>query len=131
MDFEAVEAFNDTGKEYARLNTEQMYQGTNSKGQEIKPDYAPSTIARKKAKGQPFDRVTLNDTNEFYTKTIAFADNDKIYIDSDVPYTKYLVEHYGETIFGLDKDNRKEFTFGRYWSVLRRRVETISGLKFS
>lgn len=131
MDFEAVEAFNATGKDYARLNTEQMYQGTNSKGQDIVPNYAQSTIARKKRKGQPFDRVTLNDTNEFYTKTSAFADDNKIYIDSDVPYTKYLVERYGEEIFGLNNENRKEFIFGKYWGVLRMRVESTTGLKFS
>jgi len=44
---------------------EQMYQGITSKGIDIKPAYANSTIKIKRKKGQPTDRVTLFDTGGF------------------------------------------------------------------
>ncbi len=130
VDFEAAEGFNDASKEYERLNTEQMFLGKRSDGSEIEPPYTPTTVGIKKRKGQPFDRVTLKDTGLFYKNLDAFADNDKIYIDSDTPYTDKLVEKYGTKIFGLDVDNRKDFVRGAYWSVIKRRFQTATGLNF-
>ena len=45
---------------------EQMYQGINASGNAIKPDYANSTINYKKRNFQPYDRVTLKDSGDFY-----------------------------------------------------------------
>ncbi len=131
LEFEAVESFNDVGKEYARMNNEQNFQGINQKGQAIVPAYTATTVAIKKRKGQPSDRVTLKDTGDFYQRRIAIADNTKIYIESDVPYADHLAEKYGDEIHGLTNDNRKDFTFGPYWSVLTKRIENITGLKFN
>lgn len=131
LEFEAAEGFNEVHKDFERLNAEQMYMGKRSDGQEITPAYAPSTIERKKRKGQPFDRVTLRDTGLFHSKIIAYADNEKIYTDSDVDYTEHLVEKYTEKIFGLDRDSKKEFAFGPYWSVMKRRLSSVTGLKFN
>lgn len=131
LEFEAAESFNESSKEFERLNTEQLYMGITSEGKEITPAYAASTIVRKKSKGQPYDRVTLRDTGQFYQKLDAYADNNKIYIDSDVDYSKYLAEKYTDKIFGLSKDNKKQFSFGPYWSVLKVRLENVTGLSFN
>lgn len=108
-----------------------MFSGKLSTGEDITPEYALSTIAAKKRKGQPYDRVTLRDTGDFYTSRFVFADQGKIVNGSDVQYSEFLVKRYGEQIYGLDTENRKDFTFGPYWGVLKRRLENISGLKFN
>jgi diphthamide synthase subunit DPH2 len=127
---EAVESFNDTSKDYTRVNAEQMYLGKLSTGQEITPGYAASTIAYKKRKGQPYNRVTLRDTGEFHKKMFAVADNDKIFLGSDTYYANYLAERYTDKIFGLDPENRKEYSFGSFYMALKRKVESITGLQF-
>lgn len=131
LDFEAAESLNDSAEAYKRMNAEQMYMGVRSDGQAITPGYAASTIEQKKKKGQPYDRVTLRDTGLFHQKIMVYADNENIYIDSDVEYSKYLAERYTDKIFGLEKQNRKEFSFGPYWSVLKVRLERITSLKFN
>lgn len=113
------------------MNAEQMYMGIKSDGEEIKPAYAESTIKAKKKKGQPYDRVTLRDTGLFHQKIIVYADNENIFIDSDVDYSKHLAARYTEKIFGLEKQNRKEFSFGPYWSVLKARLQNLTGLTFN
>lgn len=130
LEFEAAEALNDSAEAYKRLNAEQMYTGKKSDGADITPSYASSTIREKKRKGQPYDRVTLRDTGAFQQKLIVYADNENIYIDSDVPYSKYLAQKYTEKIFGLGKENRKEFSFGPYWSVLKARLQRVTDLTF-
>lgn len=130
VEFEAVESFNESSDYYRRLNTEQMYLGKTADGEQITPGYANSTIAYKKRKGQPYDRVTLRDTGEFYKKMYAKADNDKIFIGSDVEYSHDLSEKYTDKIFGLDKENRKEYSFGYFFDALKRRVENVTGLTF-
>ena len=52
---------------------EQLYQGRDSKGIDIKPAYADSTIKIKKRKGLPADRVTLFDTGDFYNSLEVIA----------------------------------------------------------
>lgn len=131
LEFEAAEAFNDAADAYKKLNAEQMYTGKKSDGQDITPNYAASTIRAKKRKGQPYDRVTLRDTGVFQQKIIVYADNENIYIDSDVEYSKHLAQKYTEKIFGLEKSNRKEFSFGPYWSVLKVRLQRVTDLSFN
>lgn len=127
---EAVESFNESSAEYTRGNAEQMYFGRLSTGQDITPGYAASTIAYKKRKGHPYDRVTLRDTGEFHKKMFAVADNEKIFLGSDTYYANHLAERYTDKIFGLDSENRKEYSFGPFYGVLKRRVEILTGLKF-
>jgi hypothetical protein len=65
-----VLAKNEVKSQIVRLNTvEQLYVGLNAEGtrlESIGGGYKPSTIRRKRAKGQPTDRVTLLDSRRFY-----------------------------------------------------------------
>jgi uncharacterized protein involved in type VI secretion and phage assembly len=130
IDQEVTESFNDTTEEFTRRNAEQMYFGIDKDGKEITPGYAESTIRYKKRKGQPYDRVTLRDTGAFHKKMWAVADNDKIFIGSDVEYSDHLAEKYTDKIFGLEREANKEFSLGPFFSVLKRRVESVTGLTF-
>lgn len=131
LEIEVGESFNETSEEYTRRNAEQMYLGLDKEGKEITPAYAESTIRYKKRKGQPYDRVTLRDTGAFHKKLWAKADNDKIFIGSDVEYTDHLAEKYTDKIFGLDSENKKEYSLGPFFSVLKRKVESVTGLTFN
>ena len=87
---------------------EQMYQGITSKGIDIKPAYASSTIKIKRRKGQPTDRVTLFDTGAFYNSLEVIAGKNDAVIRTIISYSVYLVDRYAD-ILGLDKENWTKF----------------------
>lgn len=86
------------------------YRGINGDEVEImsyKP-YAPSTIKRKKKKGQPTNRVTLKDTGKWYKSLKLIYDVDGFYIVSTDDKHKYLKERYGEKILKLTREHLNE-----------------------
>lgn len=92
------------------MNTEdQLFEeGIDSKGVELNLEnpYAPFTIAYKRATGQPFDRVTLNDTGEFYDSWSVVMVNGSIFIEADTKKEDNdLAERYGVDIIGLTDEN--------------------------
>lgn len=91
----------------ADTNADQMFAGLRADDTEIEPAYKPFTIAIKKEKGQPTDRVTLKDTGEFHRSIFVKFEGDKIIIDSDSELRDKLVDKYGATIFGLTKQNKQ------------------------
>ena len=93
----------------ADTNADQMFAGLRADDTEIGDEhpYKPFTIAIKKEKGQPTDRVTLKDTGEFHRSIFVKFEGDKIIIDSDNDLRDKLVEKYGATIFGLTKQNKQ------------------------
>ncbi len=95
---DAIEA---TKGELLNQNRAQMEAGQNKEEKAITPLYAPSTVSKKKRKGQPYDRVTLKDKGEFYNKMGAQVDNEQVLIGSGVEYAKYLEARYGIQIFGV------------------------------
>ncbi|QDP50440.1 MAG: hypothetical protein Unbinned5350contig1001_55 [Prokaryotic dsDNA virus sp.] len=85
------------------LNLEkQLYKGFKNNGDSVRPKYAPSTIKRKKRKGQPFDRVTLKDKGDFYEGFRVEYEEDSFIIYGDDEKTKYLIKRYGKEVFGLN-----------------------------
>lgn len=94
-------------KAIAETNADQMFAGLRADDTDIEPAYKPFTIAIKKEKGQPTDRVTLKDTGEFHRSIFVKFEGDKIIIDSDNDLRDKLVEKYGATIFGLTDENKQ------------------------
>ena len=90
----------------ADTNADQMFAGLRADDTEIEPAYKPFTIAIKKEKGQPTDRVTLKDTGEFHRSIFVKFEGDKIIIDSDNDLRDKLVKKYGAKIFGLTKQSK-------------------------
>lgn len=75
--------------------------GINGEGVKIM-SYAPYTaltVKIKKAKGQPYNRVTLRDTQAFHRAMRVVIDSDGFYVTSDDYKTELLVEKYGPLIF--------------------------------
>ena len=86
----------------------QLYErGINGKGVEIMSyePYRPRTIKNKKRKGQPYNRVTLKDTGEWYNSLRLVYDVDGFFITSTDEKNTYLKKKYGPTILRLTNEN--------------------------
>ena len=106
------DAVNANMAKICELNSEeQLYKkGETSTGVSIDTyqPYRPLTIQIKTEKGQPTDRVTLNDTGDFYESFVIFADEVGFEIDATDWKRGELVDKYGEEIFGLNEENRQK-----------------------
>ena len=71
--------------------------------------YRPLTIQVKIEKRQPYDRVTLKDTGEFYDSLYVETAEDRFYIKASDEKTNWLIKKYGAEIFGLTNDSLAEF----------------------
>lgn len=90
---------------------EQLYEeGIEGRGIEIMSyqPYTARTIQIKQKKGQPYDRVTLKDTGEFYSSLHVEFDDEGFYVTSTDDKAKYLLARYGKTIFRLTNENFSE-----------------------
>lgn len=84
----------------------QLYdKGIKSDGERL-PEYTRFTKTIKKSKGQPYDRMTLRDTESFHKKFFLKMDNMKFRIDSTDKKRNKLVERFTGFIFGLTPDNK-------------------------
>lgn len=123
-------ALNDrfTQDEIIRLNTiDQLFdQGIDSMGASL-GIYQPFTIAIKRRKGQPTDRVTLKDEGDFYKSFVVIVNSDSFDIEAD-DFSKYdrpLFEVYGEDVAGLTEFNKqriKEVILVKYVEYLRKTI---------
>ncbi|OZI09947.1 hypothetical protein BWI93_00995 [Siphonobacter sp. BAB-5385] len=88
------------------LNKRQLKVGQLDTGKAINPPYTQVTVAIKKAKGQPYDRVTLKDTGDFqdsmYMKRVR-GGNEITAFDWK---TLSLSRKYSVDIFGLNDRNK-------------------------
>jgi hypothetical protein len=85
-----------------RLQTDQMFAGERGDGQAIAPPYTPVTVAIKRRKRQPFNRVTLRDTGDFQDDIVIDYGPDSFAFDSVDDKREKLVAKYGTDIFGLN-----------------------------
>jgi len=74
------------------LNIQQMMGGRRSDGSNIEPEYTPFTVQIKKAKGQPYDRVTLRDEGDFQRDM--FADTRKFPIEIEKVRGVVIIPEY-------------------------------------
>lgn len=88
------------------LQTEQLYAGKDSEGNDIQPPYSPFTVQIKRAKGQPTDRVTLKDEGDFYAGMFLSGGNrGQFAIGNRDQKTTKLTRKYGEEILGLNDNS--------------------------
>ena len=90
-------------------NRDQLFAGKDKQGKEIIPEYKKRTIKIKKKKKQPYDRVTLKDTGDFYKEMFLKIESGKIFIDSKDEKTAELMIKYNktDTVLGIP-NNKKE-----------------------
>ena len=86
----------------------QLYErGINGTGVEIMSyePYRPRTIKNKQRKGQPYNRVTLKDTGEWYNSLRLVDDVDGLFMTSTDVKNTNLKKKIGHTILRLTNEN--------------------------
>lgn len=101
----------DNSNEIIDLNTEdQLFdRGIGSDGTPLEPTYSNPYKKLKKAIGQPSDRVTLRLEGDFYKSFEVIIGDKQFRINATDKKTKWLINRYGEKVFGLTKDNLSLF----------------------
>jgi hypothetical protein len=97
------------------LNTiDQLFEkGEDSLGRKLEDvggSYSPYTIMKKLEKGQPFDRVTLKDTGEYYDSYRIVAPSGADYImiiTNPIKEGKNIEQEWGGYIVGLNQENKQ------------------------
>ena len=92
------------------LNVFQLKDGQDNEGLEINPPYTPFTKQIKQMKGQPTDKVTLEDTGAFHASIKAKVSGKEITLDATDSKRNKLVKKYGKEIFGLDDESKEAFS---------------------
>ena len=112
--------------EIKELNVHQQYDlGQDRYGNEIRPEYAESTIRYKRRKGQPTDRVTLQDTGQYHdTFKIRYeAEGFELYANDWK--AGFLDRKYGKEIYGLQDEAARELADQVYQPRMIQKLKNI------
>lgn len=123
----AVSILKNYPEEIEDKQTEMLYSGLDGSGAAISPEYRPFTVEVKKAKGQPYDRVTLKDEGDFYKKIRAEIDDAGVRLRGDDQKTIMLMDKYGDEILKLSGKTIEEIKEEILLPELR--IETLKRLK--
>lgn len=133
--FIATESIHETREMAVLLQQAQMFEGKDSEEHPIhrvgKPAdyiYADRTIREKRRKGQPTDRVTLRDKQDFYGEIFLDARETTFLLDSADEKTGKLIEDYTEKIFGLGKTRKAEWVQEGLRPKFIGKIKTATGL---
>jgi hypothetical protein len=128
----SVDSLNDTSRDRETLNIEQINNGFRADGSPILPSYTELTIQIKKAKGQPYDRVTLQDTGDFYRGIKSSVNGNSIITDSTDSKSAKLKKKYETSrgkLFGLGKEAKAEYIDKDLRPTFNGKIEAATGLK--
>lgn len=110
---------------------EQLFeQGINRLGVDIMDyrPYTPLTIAIKKEKGQPTNRVTLRDEGDFHSSFYLEVGDTQLEIKAADFKTEDLIKKYGRQILGLTNENIAELIWQYvYPDLLNKAKKMIYG----
>ena len=112
--------------EIKELNVHQQYDlGQDRYGNAITPEYAESTIRYKRRKGQPTDRVTLQDTGQYHdTFKIRYeAEGFELYANDWK--AGFLDRKYGKEIYGLQDEAARELADQVYQPRMIQKLKNI------
>ena len=110
------------------MNISQLYDsGERRDGTKITPAYAPETVAIKKKKGQPTNRVTLRDTFDWQASFWVQFYPDCFEIKASDWKTERLTQKYGDEILGLQDEMVKYLCETFYLPRLRTELRKILG----
>lgn len=132
MGFLAGESIDQTRSAMIDAQRAQMFAGEDREDHPIhrigKPAdyiYAEMTIKQKQRKGQPTNRVTLRDTNDFHRLIFVEVREETFVIDSFDEKAAQLIKDYGGVIFGLNRPRRTEYVQVHLRPRLMRTVKNV------
>lgn len=100
-------------------NKQLFRKGIDGDGKKLE-GYKRTTIRLKLRKGQPIDRTTLLDENEFHPSIQIDAFSDRFEISSDVNHAKYIIKRYGRNVLKVTRENMEEFMKNYYLPNLKK-----------
>lgn len=115
--------------EIKEINVHQHYNlGQDRNGDAITPEYAESTIRYKRRKGQPTDRVTLQDTGQYHdTFKIRYeAEGFELYANDWK--VGFLDKKYGKEIYGLQDEAARELADQVYQPRMIQKLKNVLSL---
>jgi hypothetical protein len=87
--------------------------------------YSPYTVAAKKRKGQPTNRVTLRDSGDFHGDFVIKRTVTSVQITSTNEKAVRLTMKYGDAIFGLIPENFEEVKIKYVKAGMLKRLKAI------
>ena len=112
--------------EIKELNIHQQYDlGQDRYGNEIRPEYAESTIRYKRRKGQPTDRVTLQDTGQYHDTFKIRYESEGFELYANDWKAGFLDRKYGKEIYGLQDDAARELADQVYQPRMIQKLKKI------
>lgn len=90
------------------VNKQLFREGIDGQGKKLR-GYARTTIRLKISKGQPADRTTLHDEEDFVNSIQVDDYQDRFEISSDVAHDKYIIKKYGINVLSPTNENMKDF----------------------
>lgn len=129
----AVDSVKETKEAIGDLNAMQMMAGLRADGSDITPTYSNFTIAIKRMKGQPTDRVTLRDTGAFQAGINVEVLGTQITIGSTDRKSEKLERKYSKangSIFGLSEKFQQEYVIESLRPAFARRIEELTNLRY-
>lgn len=107
IDKSILKSFSENQEAATNLNTDQLFQGKEATGG-VLPDYSKRSV---EVFGKPPGPIRLFETGNFYRGFFVKADKFPVVFDSKDSKTDKLTQAFGQDeIFGLDKENIKDFS---------------------
>lgn len=114
--------------EIIEMNQERLFTGRYVEGHRIEPEYTQLTEEEKRKKGQPFDRVTLKDTGDYYESFYVQASASQFYTGARDEKSESLSEKYEDadsSLLGLSEAQKDRFREMAMELFARRYFEKI------
>lgn len=87
--------------------------------------YSRTTIRIKIAKGQPVDRTTLRDENDFHPSIQIEAKSEGFEVSSNVTHAKFLIGRYGSAILRPNIDNMRDFIENHFIPNFKKQIQDV------
>ena len=121
IEMEAViNSFDFVLKDYV-VNKQLFQRGIDGDGERLE-GYKRTTIRLKIRKGQPVDRTTLHDKEDFVDSIHIDAFSDRFEISSNVNHDKYIVKRYGRNVLKITNENFREFMENYFIPNLKQKI---------
>ena len=115
--------------EIKEINVHQQYDlGQDRNGDAITPEYAESTIRYKRRKGQPTDRVTLQDTGQYHDTFKIRYENEGFELYANDWKAGFLDKKYGKEIYGLQDEAAMQLADQVYQPRMIQKLKNLLSL---
>lgn len=118
---DSINAFNFVLKDFI-VNKQLFREGIDGNGKKLE-GYKRTTIRMKIRKGDPADRTTLRDEDNFHTSIRIDGFDDRFEVSSDVNHDKFILKRYGRDVLKITDENFREFMENYFLPNLKSKID--------